>query len=83
MCLHLERNFSHVISSDSHSDINQAKNYYGSDSLSDINQAKNYYGTCKKIPKSVTTTIRLLSEIKIKKKVQNSQNTSGSSKIAA
>ena len=50
---------------------------------SDINQTKNYYGTCKKNSKGVTTIMPLLLEIKLKKKVQNSQNISGSSKIAA
>ena len=57
--------------------------YHAQVDRSDINQAKSYYGTCEKISKSVTTTIPLLIEIKVKEKVHNSRNTSGCCKIAA
>ena len=50
--------------------------YHAQVDRSDINQTKSYYGTCEKISKSVATTIPLLLEIKLKKKVRNSRNTS-------
>ena len=52
--------------------------YHAQVDRSDINQTKNYYGTYEKKFKEVPTIIPLFLKIKVKKKVQNCQNISGS-----
>ena len=49
--------------------------YHAQVNRSDVNQTENYV-TSEKISKSVTTTIPLLLEVKVNKKVQNYQNIS-------